>query len=114
MPTIESYGRRYVQRDDLSGTSRDRYSQLLTYYILGEPATSNRRGMTKGKPVTPYGIGDIRVTELTRARVRLWWQNLPVKILQITIRFIPVIELTGLRSVMQFSRRNSDFRIWSG
>lgn len=79
MPTVASYGRRYVQRDDLSGTSRDRYSQLLTYYILGQPAASNRRGMTKGKPVTAYGIGDIRITELTRARVRLWWQNLPVK-----------------------------------
>lgn len=79
MPTVESYGRKYVDRDDLAGASRDRYKQVLKYYILGEPATSNRRGMTKGKPVIPYGLGDIRVTELTRAQVRAWWQSLPVK-----------------------------------
>lgn len=79
MPTIESYGRRYVQRDDLSASSRDRYRQILKYYILGEPAISNRRGMTEGKPVIAHGIGDIRITELTRAQVRLWWQGLPVK-----------------------------------
>ena len=79
MPTIESYGRQYVDRDDLAGASRDRYKQILKYYVLGEPATSNRRGMTKGKPVIPHGLGDIRITELTRAQVRVWWQSLPVK-----------------------------------
>ncbi|MBN9106177.1 MAG: tyrosine-type recombinase/integrase [Propionibacteriaceae bacterium] len=79
MPTVESYGRQYVDRDDLAGASRERYKQILKYYILGEPATSNRRGMTKGKPVITYGLGDIRITELTRAEVRAWWQSLPVK-----------------------------------
>ena len=79
LPTIEVYGRHYVERDDLSAGTRDRYRGLLKHYILGEPATSNHRGMTKGEPVVQHGIGDIRVTELTRAHVRAWWQNMPVK-----------------------------------
>ena len=34
--------------------------------------------MTKGKPVARRGLGEVRVSELTRADVRLWWQGLPV------------------------------------
>ncbi|MGC3995508.1 MAG: tyrosine-type recombinase/integrase [Propionicimonas sp.] len=79
LPTIEVYGRQYVERDDLSAGTRERYRGLLKHYILGEPATSNRRGMTKGASVVQHGLGDIRVTELTRGHVRAWWQNMPVK-----------------------------------
>lgn len=79
IPTIASYGAEFVERDHLAGGTRVRYRALLKYYIKGEPAASNRRGMTKGKPLVRHGLGDIRVTELNRATVRLWWQGLPVK-----------------------------------
>ena len=79
IPTIASYGAEYVKRDDLSGGTRQRYAQLLKFYIVGEPATITRRGMVKGQPVVHHGIGDIRITELTRSRVRTWWRGLPVK-----------------------------------
>lgn len=79
MPTIAQYGAEYVERDDLAAGSRARYRELLKFYILGEPATSYRRGMTKGKPVVHHGIGNVRITDLTRADVRMWWQGLPVK-----------------------------------
>lgn len=78
VPTIAQYGRQYLERDDLAASSRDRYRQLLRFYIVGEPATITRRGMVKGKPVVKAGLGDIRVNDLTRADVRLWWQGLPV------------------------------------
>lgn len=77
IPTIAAYGSEYLQRDDLAASSRDRYRQLLKFYILGEPATVSRRGMTKGVAVARRGLGDIRLTELTRGDVRLWWQGLP-------------------------------------
>lgn len=79
VPTVETYGSKYVERDDLAGSTRDRYRQLLKFYIMGEPATSNRRGMTKGKPIVQHGLGDIRITELNKASVRAWWQDLPVR-----------------------------------
>lgn len=79
IPTIASYGAEYVKRDDLSGGTRQRYAQLLKFYIVGEPATVTRRGMVKGQPVVHHGIGDIRITELTRSHVRTWWRGLPVK-----------------------------------
>ena len=78
MPTIAAYGSQYLERGELAATSRDRYRQLFKFYILAEPATITRRGMVKGKPVAKHGIGGVRVTELTRADVRLWWQGLPV------------------------------------
>jgi integrase len=79
MPTIAEYGREYLERRDLAASTRDRYRQLFRFYILAEPATLTRRGMVKGKPVAKRGLGDVRVTELTRAMVRLWWQGLPVE-----------------------------------
>ena len=79
IPTIAAYGAQYAQRDDLSGNTRQRYAQLLKFYINGEPATMTRRGNTKGKTLVHHGIGDIKVTELTRAQVRDWWRGLPVK-----------------------------------
>lgn len=79
VPTIAAYGQRYQERDDLAASSRDRYRQLLRFYIVGEPATITRRGMVKGKPVVKVGVGDIRINELSRADVRVWWQGLPVK-----------------------------------
>lgn len=79
IPTIASYGAEYVKRDDLSGGTRQRYAQLLKFYIVGDPATITRRGMVKGQPVVHHGIGDIRITELTRSHVRTWWRGLPVK-----------------------------------
>ncbi len=78
MPTIAAYGSQYLERGELAATSRDRCRQLFKFYILAEPATITRRGMVKGKPVAKHGIGGVRVTELTRADVRLWWQGLPV------------------------------------
>ncbi len=51
VPTIAVYGSRYLERVDLAATSRDRYRQLFRFYILAEPATLTRRGMTKGEPV---------------------------------------------------------------
>ena len=78
VPTISAYGSQYLERGELAATSRDRYRQLFKFYILAEPATITRRGMVKGKPVAKHGIGALRVTELTRADVRLWWQGLPV------------------------------------
>ncbi|MBK8463787.1 MAG: tyrosine-type recombinase/integrase [Nigerium sp.] len=78
VPTIAAYGSQYLERGELAATSRDRYRQLLKFYILAEPATITRRGMVKGRPVAKRGLGDVRVTELTRADVRLWWQGLPV------------------------------------
>jgi len=79
MPTIAEYGAKYAERDDLAPTTRDRYRMLLRLYINGEPASITRRGSIKGKPIVKAGIGDVRVTELTRAHVRQWWQGLPVK-----------------------------------
>lgn len=78
MPTIAVYGLQYLERADLAATSRDRYRQLFRFYILAEPATITRRGMIKGKPVAKHGLGEVRVSELTRSDVRLWWQGLPV------------------------------------
>jgi len=80
MPTIAEYGAKYCERDDLAPTTRDRYRMLLRLYINGEPASMTRRGSTRGKPMAKAGIGDVRVTELTRAHVRQWWQGLPVKV----------------------------------
>lgn len=79
VPTIAAYGKDYLERGELAGSTRDRYRQLLRFYICAEPATITRRGMIKGKPLAQRGLGDIRVTEMTRADVRLWWQGLPVK-----------------------------------
>ena len=78
-PTIVDYGAKYCEREDLSAGTRDRYRQLLKFYINAEPATITRRGMTKGEPVVKAGMGGIRVTELTKAHVRQWWQGVPVK-----------------------------------
>jgi len=79
MPTIAEYGAKYCERDDLAPTTRDRYRQLLKLYINGEPSNITRRGSVRGKSIAKAGIGDVRVTELTRAHVRQWWQGLPVK-----------------------------------
>ena len=79
LPTIAEYGSKYCERDDLAPTTRDRYRQLLKLYINGEPSTITRRGSVRGKPIVKAGIGDVRVTELTRTHVRQWWQGLPVK-----------------------------------
>lgn len=79
VPTVEVYGTRYLERDDLAASSRERYRQLMRFYILGEPASITRRGMVKGRPLVRHGLGDIRLDELTRADVRLWWQGLPLK-----------------------------------
>lgn len=86
VPTIAVYGSRYLERADLAATSRDRYRQLFRFYILAEPATLTRRGMTKGKPVAKRGLGEVRVSELTRADVRLWWQGLPVGVRESSCR----------------------------
>lgn len=85
-PTIAEYGTKYCDRDDLSAGTRERYRQLLRLYINGEPAPITRRGTTKGKPVVKAGIGDLRVTELTKADVRQWWQGLPVKMREASCR----------------------------
>lgn len=79
VPTVAEYLHEYLERDSLEDTSRERYRQLARYYILAEPATSNRRGMVEGKPITEFGLGALRITELTRAHVRQWWRALPVK-----------------------------------
>ena len=42
--------------------------------------------MTKGKPVAKRGLGEVRVSELTRADVRLWWQGLPVGVRESSCR----------------------------
>jgi len=78
VPTIATYGTRYFERDDLAPSSRERYRQLMRFYILGEPASLTRRGMVKGRPLVRHGLGDIPLDELTRADVRLWWQGLPL------------------------------------
>ncbi len=74
MPTIAENEAKYCERDDLAPTTRDRYRMMLRLYINGEPASFTRRGSTEGKPIVKAGIGDVRVTELTRAHVRQWWQ----------------------------------------
>ena len=79
VPTIAEYGARYCDRDNLAAGTRDRYRMLLRLYIKGEPSTITRRGAIKGKPLVKVGLGNVRVTELTRAHVRQWWQGLPVK-----------------------------------
>lgn len=79
VPTVADYGRMYVERDTLSPRTSYRYSQLLRFYILGEPISLTRRGLVKGKRLSKRGLGDVRVTELTRTDVREWWQGLPVK-----------------------------------
>lgn len=78
MPTIGTYGRSYLDRDDLAASSRERYRQLFRFYILAEPATITRRGTVKGRPVARYGLGSVQLGDLTRADVRKWWQGLPV------------------------------------
>jgi len=79
MPTIAEYGAKYCERDDLSRTTRCRYRGLLKLYIVGEPTSITRRGAIMGRPIVKVGVGDLRVTELTRGHVRQWWQGLPVK-----------------------------------
>lgn len=79
VPTIAEYGALYCDRDNLATGTRDRYRMLLRLYIKGEPSTITRRGAIKGKPLVKVGLGNVRVTELTRAHVRQWWQGLPVK-----------------------------------
>jgi integrase len=79
MPTIAEYGAKYCDRDDLSRVTRARYRGLLKLYINGEPTGISRRGAIKGRPIVKVGVGDLRVTELTRGHVRQWWQGLPVK-----------------------------------
>ncbi|HEX2856130.1 MAG TPA: site-specific integrase [Propionibacteriaceae bacterium] len=79
VPTIAEYGARYCDRDNLAPTTRDRYRMLLRLYIKAEPSPITRRGATMGKSIVKVGLGDVRVTELTRAHVRQWWQGLPVK-----------------------------------
>lgn len=79
VPTIAEYGQRYLGREDLAASSRDRYRQLLTFYIEARPATISRRGMIKGTPIARVGLGDVRVCDLSRAHVREWWQGLPVR-----------------------------------
>lgn len=78
-PTIAEYGAQSCSRDDLSAGTRQRYDQLLRLYINGEPSPITRRGSTKGKPIVKAGIGEVRVTELTKTHVRQWWQGTPVK-----------------------------------
>ena len=79
VPTIAEYGALYCDRDNLAAGTRDRYRMLLRLYIKGEPSTITRRGAIKGRPLVKVGLGNVRVTELTRAHVRQWWQGLPVK-----------------------------------
>jgi len=79
MPTIAEYGARYCERGDLSRVTQCRYRGLLKLYINGEPTGITRRGAIKGRPIVKVGVGELRVTELTRGHVRQWWQGLPVK-----------------------------------
>lgn len=77
-PTISEYGRRYLDRDDLAPSSRDRYRQLFEFYIEARPATLTRRGTTKGKPVAKIGLGGVRVINISRGHLRDWWHGLPL------------------------------------
>ena len=69
---------RYLERADLAATSRDRYRQLFRFYILAEPATLTRRGMTKGKPVAKRGkeAGAKRLVRCARCFAR---RNVPLR-----------------------------------
>ena len=46
---------------------------------MAEPSMITRRGATRGKRLVRSGLGDVRVSELTRTHVRQWWHGLPVK-----------------------------------
>ena len=79
VPTIAEYGALYCNRESLAGGTRDRYLVLLRLYIMAEPSMITRRGATRGKRLVKIGLGDVRVSELTRTHVRQWWHGLPVK-----------------------------------
>ncbi len=85
-PTIAEFGAKYCSRDDLSAGTRQRYRQLLSLYICGDPAPITRRGTIKGTPIVKAGIGELRVTELTKAHVRQWWRGVPVKMREASCR----------------------------
>lgn len=78
MPTVAEYGQKYCDRHDLSRVTQSRYRMLLRLYIMGERTSVSRRGGIKGRPLAKVGLGDVRVTELTRAHLRQWWAGLPV------------------------------------
>ncbi len=77
-PTVAEYGERYCSRHDLSPVTADKYRGLLRLYINAEPTSISRRGRSKGRPLVKFGVGHVRVTDLTRAHVRHWWSGLPL------------------------------------
>jgi integrase len=78
MPTVAEYGLRYCARHNLSPVTADKYRGLLRLYINAQPTSMSRRGATRARPLVKVGIGNVRVTELTRAHVRQWWAGLPL------------------------------------
>jgi integrase len=79
MPTVAEYGEKYCSRHDLSPVTSCKYRGLLKLYIIGQPTNITRRGAVRGRPLVKVGVGDVRVTELTRGHVRQWWAGLPLK-----------------------------------
>jgi len=79
MPTVAEYGEKYCSRHDLSPVTSCKYRGLLKLYIIGQPTSITRRGAVRGRPLVKVGVGDVRVTELTRGHVRQWWAGLPLK-----------------------------------
>jgi integrase len=77
-PTIREFATAYIERKKLSATSRERYGQLLRFYILAEPVPSKKKGV-RAKKIAKAGLGDVLVQELTRSQVRAWWNGLPVE-----------------------------------
>ena len=72
-PTIAEFGATYIAGRPTAGT-RERYQQLLKYYILGEEMLRGSKKAGTGKRWTEKGLGDVRVEELTRRQVREWWK----------------------------------------
>ena len=77
-PTIATFGEAYIESRPTAGT-RERYHQLLKYYILGEEMLHGSKKTGHGKRWTDSGLGNVRVEELTRRQVREWWTSLPIR-----------------------------------
>lgn len=76
VPTVAAYVARYVESRP-GETTRVDYRKSARY-ITGEPVAP--RGGKKGekpKPRAKFGLGDIRITELTREHYVRWWESLP-------------------------------------
>jgi len=76
--TLRDYATAWFSSSTWAATTRNRYEQLLHYYIFAEPIPPKTpRGKTS--QVTMTGLGDIPIQALTRRQIAEWWRTLPIK-----------------------------------